>query len=91
MPAIVGIFGIPMIVAAVLISPSASHNLVHGVLFYAIVGLGLPFVGWQTVLAVFAFPPSGAGRSAAVLSVWLGGTVLVAAVFTIGLQQRRRS
>jgi uncharacterized membrane protein YdjX (TVP38/TMEM64 family) len=34
------IFGIPMIVAAALISPSALHNLVHGVLFYPIVGLG---------------------------------------------------
>ena len=90
MAAVVLMFGLPMIVAAALISPSALHNLVHGVLFYAIVGLGLPFVGWQTFLAVFAFPPSGTGRTAAVLSVWLGATVLVAAVFTIGLQQRRK-
>jgi hypothetical protein len=71
MAAIVLVFGIPMIVAAVLISPSALHNLTHGVLFYAIVGLALPFVGWRTFLAVFAFPPSGTGRIAAVLSVWL--------------------
>jgi hypothetical protein len=59
MAAIVLIFGIPMIVAAALISPSALHNLVHGVLFYAIVGFGLPFVGWQTFLAVFAFSAIG--------------------------------
>ena len=33
------IFGLPMITAAVLISPSALHNLVHGVLLYAILAL----------------------------------------------------
>ena len=66
-----------------LISPSALHNLTHGLLFYAIVGLGLPFVGWQTFLAVFAFPPTGTRRVAAVLNLWLGGAVLVAAVFNL--------
>src|SRR5215469_12655093 len=83
MGAIVLIFGVPMIVAAALISPSALHNLTHGLLFYAIVGLGLPFVGWQTFLAVFAFPPTGTRRVAAVLNLWLGGAVLVAAVFNL--------
>jgi len=72
-----------MIVAAVLISPSALHNLVHGVVFYAVIGLALPFVGWQTFLAVFAFPPSGTSRGMAVLTAWVGGTVLVAAVFNL--------
>ena len=83
MSAVVLIFGLPMIVAAVLISPSAVHNLVHGVLFYAIVGLGLPIVGWRTFLIVFAFPPTGTGRWPAVLNIWLGGTVLVSAVFNL--------
>ena len=83
MSAVVLIFGVPMIVAAALISPSALHNLTHGLLFYAIVGLGLPFVGWQTFLAVFAFPPARTGRIAAVLNVWLAGTVMVAAVFNL--------
>ena len=83
MGTIVLIFGVPMIVAAALISPSALHNLTHGLLFYAIVGLGLPFVGWQTFLAVFAFPPTGTRRVAAVLNLWLGGAVLVAAVFNL--------
>jgi len=50
MSVVVLIFGVTMIVAAALISPSALHNLTHGLLFYAIVGLGLPFVGWQTFL-----------------------------------------
>jgi len=83
MSVVVLIFGVPMIVAAALISPSALHNLTHGLLFYAIVGLGLPFVGWQTFLTVFAFPPMGTRRVAAVLNLWLGGAVLVAAVFNL--------
>ena len=77
------IFGVPMIVAAVLISPSALHNLVHGVVLYAVIGLALPFVGWRTFLAVFAFPPSGASRGTAVLAAWVGGTVLIASVFNL--------
>jgi hypothetical protein len=83
MSAVCLIFGVPMIVAAVLISPSAPHNLVHGVVFYAVIGLALPFVGWRTFLAVFAFPPSGTSRVAAVLTAWTGGTVLVAVVFNL--------
>jgi hypothetical protein len=78
---IILIFAVPMIVAAALISPAALHNLTHGLLFNVIVGFGLPIVGWQTFLAVFAFPPSGTSRIAAVLNIWLGGTVMVAAVF----------
>jgi hypothetical protein len=79
------IFGLPMIVAAVLISPSALHNLVHGVLFYAILALLLTFAGWQIFLTVFAFPPSGTGRVAAVLNLWVGGTVMVAAVINLAI------
>jgi hypothetical protein len=52
-------------------------------MFYAVVGLALSVVAWRTFLAVFAFPPAGTGRVAAVLEVWLGGTVLVAAVFNL--------
>ena len=80
---IILIFAVPMIAAAALISPSALHNLTHGLLFYAIVGLGLPIVGWQTFLAIFAFPTSGTSRIAAVLNIWLGGTVMVAAIFNL--------
>ena len=80
---IILIFAVPMVIAAALISRSALHNLTHGLLFYAIVGLGLPIVGWQTFLAVFAFPPSGTSRIAAVLNIWLGGTVMVAAIFNL--------
>ena len=50
---------------------------------YAVIGLALPFVGWRTFLAVFAFPPSGTSRVAAVLTTWTGGALLVAAVFNL--------
>jgi hypothetical protein len=80
---IILIFAVPMIAAAALISPSALHNVTHGLLFYAIVVVGLPIVGWQTFLSVFAFPPSGTSRIAAILNIWLGGTVMVAAVFNL--------
>jgi hypothetical protein len=66
-----------------MIPPSALHNLVYGALFYAVVGFFLPFVAWRTSLSVFAFPPSGTGRVAAVLEVWLGGTVMVGTVFNL--------
>jgi hypothetical protein len=85
MSGVVLIFGLPMVLAAVLISPSALHNLVHGVLFYAILGLGLPFAGWRIFLTVFAFPPEGTGRVAAVLNLWVGGTVMVAAVINLAI------
>jgi hypothetical protein len=81
--AVVLVFGVPMILAAALISPSALHNLVHGWMLYAVVAAGLPFIAWQTFLMIFAFPPSGTGRVAAVLRLWLGGTVMVAAVFNL--------
>jgi hypothetical protein len=74
------IFGVPVIIAAVLISPS-----VHGVLFYAVLGLLLPVAGWRIFLTRFAFPPSGTGRVAAVLNLWLGGIVMVAAVINLAI------
>lgn len=83
MSAVVLVFGLPMILAAALISPSALHNLVHGWMFYAVVAAGLPFIAWQTFLTVFAFPSPGTGRMAAVLKLWLGGIVMVAAVFNL--------
>jgi hypothetical protein len=77
------IFSVPMILAAVLISPSALHDLVHGVPYYAIMGLILPFAAWRTLLITIVFPMSGSGRIAAVIKVWLGGTVMVAAVINL--------
>ena len=73
MAAIILLFGLPLIFAAALISPSALQDLVHGWMLYAVVAAGLPFIGWQTFLMVFALPPSGTGRVEAVHKVWLSG------------------
>jgi hypothetical protein len=47
---IILIFAVPMIVAALLISPTAIHNLIHGLPLYALVGLVIPIVGWRSFL-----------------------------------------
>src|SRR5262252_1367329 len=83
MSVVVLIFGVPMIVAAALISPSALHNLTHGLPFYAALGLVLPILGWRTFLIAFAFPTAADTRLAAVIRLWLVGTVMVAAVFNL--------
>ncbi len=80
---IILIFAVPMVIAALLISPTAFHNLVHGVPFYAVLGLIVPIVGWRTFLIEFAFPRAADTRLAAVISVWVVGTVMVAAVFNL--------
>jgi hypothetical protein len=80
---IILIFAVPMVIAALLISPTAFHNLIHGLPFYAVFGLFLPIVGWRTFLIGFAFPRAGDTRLAAVLRLWVVGTVLVAAVLNL--------
>ena len=77
------IFGVPMIFAAVLISPSALHNLIHGVPLYAALGLLLPVVGWRTFLIEFVFPTAAATRVMAVIRLWVVGSVMVAAVINL--------
>jgi hypothetical protein len=77
------IFSVPMILSAALISPPALHDLVHGLPYYAIMGLILPFAAWPVFLTTFVFPTSGSGRIGAVIKVWLGGTVMVAAVINL--------
>jgi quinol-cytochrome oxidoreductase complex cytochrome b subunit len=80
---IVLIFAAPMIIAALLISPTAVHNLIHGLPLYAVLGVVLPIVGWRTFLVEFAFPTAADTRLAAVIRVWVVGTVMVAAVFNL--------
>jgi hypothetical protein len=77
------LFGVPMMLASVFISPTGLHNLVHSLPLCLVLGLVLPFVGWQTFLRVFAFPPAEGGRVAVVLKLWLGGTVLACAVINL--------
>lgn len=80
---VVLIFGVPMMIATMLISPAGFHNLVHSLPLCLALGLILPFVGWRIFLAVFAFPPLESDRLAAVLKLWLGGTVMACAVINL--------
>ena len=80
---IVLIFAVPMIIAALLISPTAFHNLIHGLPLYAVLGVIVPIAGWRTFLIEFAVPRTADTRLAAVIRLWLVGTVMVAAVFNL--------
>jgi uncharacterized BrkB/YihY/UPF0761 family membrane protein len=52
------IFGLPMILAAVLISPTGLHDVIHGLPLAAIaVGVLLPFAAWPIFLSYFVLPP----------------------------------
>ena len=63
---IVLIFAVPMIIAALLISPTAFHNLIHGLPLYAVLGVIVPIAGWRTFLIEFAVPRAADTRLAAV-------------------------
>jgi hypothetical protein len=80
---IILIFAVPMVIAALLISPTGFHNLIHGLPLYAVFGLVLPIVGWRTFLIEFALPTAADTRLAAVVTVWVVGTVMVAAVLNL--------
>ena len=80
---IILIFAVPMVIAALLISPTAFHNLIHGLPLYAVLGVIVPIVGWRTFLIEFAVPRAADTRLAAVIRVWVVGTVMVAAVFNL--------
>jgi hypothetical protein len=73
-----------MILAAVLISPTGLHDVIHGLPLAAIIiGILLPFAAWPVFLSTLAFPPSGSGRIAALIKLWLGGTVMATAVINL--------
>jgi hypothetical protein len=80
---IVLIFAVPMIIAALLISPTAFHDLIHGVPLYAILGVIVPIAGWRTFLIEFAVPRTADTRLAAVIKLWVVGTVMVSAIFNL--------
>ena len=80
---IILIFAVPMVIAALLISPIGFHNLIHGLPLYAVFGLVFPIVGWRTFLIEFALTRAAGTRLAAVMRLWVVGTVLVAAVINL--------
>jgi hypothetical protein len=77
------IFAVPMVVAALLISPIDLHNLIHSLPLYAVLGLIVPIAGWRTLLIEFALPRAAHTRLAAVLRVWVAGTVMTAAIIIL--------
>jgi quinol-cytochrome oxidoreductase complex cytochrome b subunit len=77
------IFAVPMVIAALLISPTAFHDLIHGVPLYAILGVIVPIAGWRTFLIEFAVPRTADTRLAAVIKLWVVGTVMVSAIFNL--------
>ena len=78
------IFGLPMLLAAVLISPTGLHDLIHGLPLAAIiVGVLLPFAAWRIFLSYFVLPPPGSGRIQALIRLWAGGTLMATAVLTL--------
>ena len=78
------IFGLPMILAAVLISPTGLHDVVHGLPLAAIaIGILLPFAAWPLFLSTFALPPPGSGRIEALIKLWAGATVMATAVINL--------
>ena len=72
------IFGIPMAIATVMLSPAGLGDVTHGILMMSLAGLLItPIVGWAT----FAITAATEGISALV-PLWLGGSVLAATVIS---------
>src|SRR5438552_3206022 len=81
---IVLIFGVPLIVAATMLAPQGLGYILNGVVRYAGVGLlMMTFAAWPIFLAQAVAPPPGQGRLRAIISLWLGGAVLVSAVMNL--------
>jgi hypothetical protein len=78
------IFGLPMLLAAILISPTGLHDVIHGVpLCGIVIGLLLPFAAWPVFLSYFLLPPPGSGRFQALIRLWLGSIVMGTAVINL--------
>jgi hypothetical protein len=78
------IFGVPLTVAAVMLAPQGLDYILNGVVRYAGVGLLLmPIAAWPIFLAQAVAPPPGQNRLWAIISLWLGGAVLVSAVMNL--------
>jgi len=78
------IFGLPVILAAVLISPTGLHDVIHGLpLCGIVIGLLLPFAAWPVFLSTFVLPPPGSGRIEALIKLWAGGTIMATAVINL--------
>ena len=78
------IFGLPMLLAALLISPTGLHDVIHGLPLCAIgISVLLPFAAWSVFLSQFVLPPPGSGRMQALIRMWAGGTIMATAVMNL--------
>jgi len=81
---VVLIFGPPLVVATTMLSPQGLDYILNGIVRYAGVALvALPIFAWPTFLIQAAVPPPGQGRLRAIISLWLGGAVVVSAVMNL--------
>jgi hypothetical protein len=80
MYAIVGIFGLPLLLAAAMISPT-DLNLMGLLSCIVVAAIALPFIGWRTFLITAVFPLPGESRSESLVQLWIGGTLVLVAVF----------
>ena len=76
--------GAAMIVSAMLIAPIGLYDVARSLAIFTGISLVVvPVVGWQSFLIRFAFSTPGSSRLAAVVRLWVEGSLLVAAVFTL--------
>lgn len=81
---VVLIFGLPLVVAATMLSPEGLAYTVNAVVGYTGVMLVLlPFAAWPSFLIRAAFSPAGHSRLDAIINFWLGGAALVSAVMNL--------
>jgi hypothetical protein len=75
------IFGVPLVIAATMLSPQGLDYTVSAVVRYGgIMLLLLPIAAWPLFLIQAVAPLPGQSRVQAVISTWLGGAVLASAV-----------
>ena len=81
---VVLIFGPPLVVAATMLAPQGLDYILNGTVRYAgLVLLLLPFAAWPIFLAQAVSPPPGQSRFQAIMSLWLGGAILVSVVMNL--------
>ena len=69
------IFGIPLAISTVMLSPAGLGDVARGIMMMSFAGLFiLPIIGWMT------FAITALTDRAALVPLWLGGSVLVATV-----------
>jgi hypothetical protein len=79
---IVPIFGLPLLIAGAMIDPQGLH--LGGLITYAAIMLAfMPFLGvWQLLATEFVLPNTGRTRLGAVISLWIGGTLVAVAAIS---------